>query len=65
MADVSRIGVEEARRKVTGGGALLVCAYDDEEKCKKVNLQGSINMTQLASRVATLPKDQEIIFYCA
>ena len=65
MAEVSRIGVEEARRKVAAGGALLVCAYDDEEKCKKVNLQGSINMTQLASRVATLPKDQEVIFYCA
>jgi hypothetical protein len=65
MADVSRIGVEEARRKVTAGSALLVCAYDDEEKCKKVSLDGSINMTQLASRAATLPKDQEIIFYCA
>jgi hypothetical protein len=65
MADVSRIGVEEARRKVAAGGALLVCAYDDEEKCKRVSLDGSINMTQLAARAATLPKDQEIIFYCA
>jgi hypothetical protein len=65
MADVSRIGVEEARRKVAAGEALLVCAYDDEEKCNKVRLEGAINMTQFASRVATLPKDQEIIFYCA
>jgi hypothetical protein len=65
MADVSRIGVEEARRKVTAGGALLVCAYDDEEKCNKANLEGSISMGQFASRVATLPKEQEIIFYCA
>lgn len=65
MADASRIGVEEARRKVTAGEALLVCAYDDEEKCRKINLQGSINMAQFTSRVGTLPKNQEVIFYCA
>jgi hypothetical protein len=65
MADVSRIGVEEARRKASAGRALLVCAYDDERKCSKINLQGSINMAQFTSRVATLTKDQEIIFYCA
>ena len=65
MADVSRMSVEEVRSKVDAGRALLVCAYDDEQKCSKINLQGSINMAQLASRVATLPKDQEIIFYCA
>jgi len=65
MADVSRMSIEEARSKVDAGRALLVCAYDDEQKCSKINLQGSINMAQLASRVATLPKDQEIIFYCA
>ena len=65
MADVSRIGVEEARRKVSAGRALLVCAYDDEQKCSKISLQGSINMAQFTSRVATLTQDQEIIFYCA
>jgi hypothetical protein len=47
------------------GGALLVCAYEDEEKCGKINLRGSINMAELASKVATLPKSQEIIFFCA
>jgi hypothetical protein len=65
MADVSRISVEEARRKVAAGEALLVCAYDDEEKCKKINLQGSITMAQFTSRVGALPKNQEVIFYCA
>jgi len=65
MADVARISVEEARREVDAGGALLVCAYEDEQKCSKISLQGSINMAQFASRLATLPKDQEIIFYCA
>ena len=65
MADSSRISVEEARRKVSAGHALFVCAYDDEQKCSKINLQGSINMAQFTGRVATMAKDQEIIFYCA
>jgi hypothetical protein len=65
MATVERIDVSEARQKVMAGGALLVCAYEDEEKCGKINLRGSINMAELASKVATLPKSQEIIFFCA
>jgi hypothetical protein len=65
MVDVSRIGVEEARRKVAAGRAVLVCAYDDADKCRKINLQGSINMAQFTAKAAALPKDQEIIFYCA
>lgn len=65
MADSTRISVEEARRKVSAGDALLVCAYDDEQKCNKIHLEGSINMAQFTGRVATLAKEQEIIFYCA
>ena len=65
MADVSRISVEEARRQVTAGRAMLVCAYDDAEKCRKITLQGSINMAQLTTKAPSLPKDQPIIFYCA
>jgi hypothetical protein len=65
MADVPRIGVEEARRKVGAGEALLVCAYPDETKCNKMKLQGSITLPEVESRVPSLPRGQEIIFYCA
>jgi hypothetical protein len=65
MAEIERIGVAEARRHVTGSGALLVCAYDDEAKCNKIKLEGSISLPAFRSRLAALPKDQEIIFYCA
>jgi hypothetical protein len=65
MAEPIRISPEEVRQKVTAGSALLVCAYEDEEKCKKVNLEGAIFLTELKSRVSALPKDQELIFYCA
>jgi hypothetical protein len=43
--------------------ALLVCAYEDEAKCRKLNLDGSISFASLQSRTASLPKVREIIFY--
>ena len=65
MADVERISVEDARRLVDAKRALLVCAYEDEAKCRMINLEGSISLTSFQSRLASLPKTQEIIFYCA
>ena len=65
MADDLRIGVEEARGDVTSGKALLVCAYADEAKCRKIGLDGSITLAELESRRPALPKSQELIFFCA
>jgi hypothetical protein len=66
MPDIERIGVEQARQKTKANQALLVCAYDDEAKCRMINLEGSISLANFQSRVAkSLPKTQEIIFYCA
>jgi hypothetical protein len=62
--DTPRISPEEAREKMEEG-ALLVCAYDDEEKCKRMNLEGSINLKQLRLMEPSLAKDQGMIFYCA
>lgn len=61
MADVERIGVEQAHAKANQ--ALLVCAYEDEAKCRMFNLAGSISLANFQSRLASLPKTQEIIFY--
>jgi rhodanese-related sulfurtransferase len=61
---VERVSVEEARAAVEAGRALLVCAYDDA-KCARMRLDGSITLRELEQRAASLPKDQEIIFYCA
>ena len=65
MGDTERISPEQARQKVTTDQALLVCAYEDEAKCRMINLDGSISLTTLQSRLGSLPKTQEIIFYCA
>jgi hypothetical protein len=64
MAAVERINVEDARRKTKSGEALLVCAYDDEAKCEAMKLEGSISLADLEARLASGPRDQEVIFYC-
>jgi len=65
MPEISRISVEEARQEVTSGRAMLVCAYEQEEKCNQVALEGSISLTQFQQRLPSLPREQEVIFFCA
>jgi rhodanese-related sulfurtransferase len=65
MQEPVRVSPQEARQKVTAGSALLVCAYGSKEKFKKNHLQGAISYREFKSRLESLPKDQEIIFYCA
>lgn len=35
MAEIPRIGVQEAHERVMAGRALLVCGYEDGERCIK------------------------------
>jgi hypothetical protein len=65
MDTIVRISVEEARRKVQADEALLVCAYEDDAKCRALNLDGSISLTAFQSKVGSLAKSDEIIFFCA
>ena len=57
--------VAEGRRNVAGGEALLVCAYEDESKCGRIKLEGAISLAEFQRLAGSLPKDKEIIFYCA
>ena len=63
--EVERISVEEARREVESGRALLVCAYDDEEKCRKLRLENAVSLHEVQRRVDSVPHNQTLIFYCA
>jgi len=64
MAEIERIGVADARGKVQAKAALLVCAYADEAKFNSARLEGAISLASFEARAASLPKGQEIIFYC-
>ena len=65
MTEPERIDVREASARLKSGTALLVCAYDDEGRFKALHLEGAISLREPRSRLGSLPKDQEIIFYCA
>jgi hypothetical protein len=63
MPEATRITVQEARRKVVAGQAMLVCAYEDPEKCRANNLEGSVAFQEFQKRRPG--EQQEVIFYCA
>ena len=63
--DVERIDPEMARKEVEAGRALLVCAYDDRQRCRSLRLDGAIDMDDLQGLLPTLSKDTPLIFYCA
>ena len=65
MQSELRIPADQARRKIQAGRALLVCAYDDEEKCRKFMFEGALTLKQFKERLASLPENVDIVFYCA
>ncbi len=64
MSEPIRIPAEETHTKVTSGEAILVCAYENEDKFRGMHLQDAISLQEFKTRLPALSKDQEIIFYC-
>jgi rhodanese-related sulfurtransferase len=60
-----RIRPEEARQRVQSGQATLVCAYDSDEKFNSLHLENALSLRQFHEREKSIPKDKELIFYCA
>ena len=63
MSPVERIDAQQAHEHVSNGTALLVCAYDSDQKFERFQLEGAISLSQFLSTAATIPKDKELIFY--
>lgn len=53
------------RREVSAADALIVCAYESQEKYEANHLQGAISLDELKSRESEFSKNRELIFYCA
>lgn len=64
MAEIMRITPEETRQKMLMGQAILVCAYDSQEKFAKYHLDGAISLDQFKAQLPGMVKTQEIVFYC-
>ena len=60
---IERISPEEVRRGLESGRLLLVCAYEDESRFRQMQLEGAIPLSEFQSRLHSLSKDQQIVFY--
>lgn len=66
MPDTTRVSPQYVHdRIVAGEDTLLVCAYEDEEKHRLFDLDGSIGLHQLRAELPDLPKEREVVFYCS
>jgi hypothetical protein len=65
MSDMFRVAPEEIYQQVKSGDCLLVCAYDNEETFQSMRLEGAISLQEFKRQESRIPKDQEIVFYCA
>ncbi len=65
MTETPRIMPQDAYPRIKSGQAVLVCAYNDDERYKKMQLEGSISLEEFYARLPQYPKEQEIVFYCA
>jgi len=63
MSEPERVTAKEVYDKLKSGKVLLVCAYEDEMKFKAMRLEGAISLDEFKSKVSSLAKDQEIVFY--
>ena len=63
MKNPKRVIAGEIYDKLKSGKALLVCAYEDEMKFKAMRLEGAISLNEFKSKLSSLAKDHEIVFY--
>ena len=60
-----RTDVYTTRRRALAGEVLLVCAYTERRKFAAARLEGAMPFAELERRLAELPKDAEVVLYCA
>lgn len=53
------------QRMMARRGAVLVCAYDEDQKFQENRLAGAIPFSEFQREMNSLPRSKEIIFYCA
>jgi rhodanese-related sulfurtransferase len=64
MAAYEMISAEQARRDMQAG-ALLINGYDVPEKWEMSRVPGAISYLDFAEQAQDLPRDTELMFYCA
>jgi rhodanese-related sulfurtransferase len=65
MVSAERINPKQAHEHMESNSAVLVCAYEEDKKFEQNHLKGAASLVEFESQANSLPKDTEIIFYCA
>lgn len=65
MIEVPRVTPKEIRPRIEAGDAVLVCAYEDDDRYSKHRLEGAISYIEFVARQPQINKEREIVFYCA
>jgi hypothetical protein len=65
MDEVPRVTPQELYPRLRAGTALLVCAYASDARFQEVHLEGAVSFEAFKALLPTLPRDREIVFYCA
>lgn len=63
MSQVELIDAPDAFDHVSQGSALLICAYESDEKFGRLQLEGAIPLSEFQAKVPGVGKDKELIFY--
>ena len=66
MATVApKIDAQQVQDRLSSGDALLVCAYEDEQKCRSMRFGGALTLQEFERRKPTLDRSGDILLYCA
>jgi rhodanese-related sulfurtransferase len=65
MAEAERIDPQQAHHDMQANHALLVCAYESQEKFENNHLEDALSLDEFNAQADSIPKDRELIFYCA
>jgi len=66
-SNVPRIGLEELKEKLDAGADLVVVDVRSKEEFEQGHIPGAISIpySEMKARYRELPRDKEIITYCA
>ena len=63
MPQIDFIDARDAFTQIKNSSALLVCAYERDDKFHRLHLEGAMPLSEFQSIASTLSKDTELIFY--
>jgi rhodanese-related sulfurtransferase len=62
--EVPRISIQQALAAAESDEGIVICAYDDQQKCEDMRVKNGWTLKELQQKQNDLPKDTRLVFYC-